>query len=107
MTGRLRVLLTIDVDGPRQDEFVALWTRHAAVVAEFADNHGQSLARSHDDPGRFVITSDWTDESTFRIFEQSDQQQRYLQLLWPMRRAGSMTLLTVVAQNLDATSVPV
>lgn len=94
----LRVLLHIDIKDGLSDQFEQLWQRHSAFVATLPDNHGQSLLRRRDDPSRFVVTSDWTDEPAFRTFERSPQQQQYLQRLWPIRAGGQMILLDLVSQ---------
>jgi heme-degrading monooxygenase HmoA len=92
----MRVLLQIDVSPGREKEFEDLWQAHSAHVRSLPDNHGQALLRRTDNPSGYVVLTDWTDEATFRAFEQSAPQQEYLRQLWPMRVSGAMALLTTV-----------
>ena len=95
----LRVVLDIEVDPASEEQFLTLWHEHAARIRHDPENHGQSLSSYRDQPGRFLVISDWTDEAAFRTFERSATQQAYLTRLWPLRRRGSMTLLDVVADS--------
>ncbi|HEY9373885.1 antibiotic biosynthesis monooxygenase family protein [Streptomyces sp.] len=89
----LRVLLRIRITPGREAEFEELWRGHAETVRRFPDNHGQQLLRLRGETGDYTVLTDWTDEPSFRAFEQSAEQQAYLQLLWPMRAGGEMHLL--------------
>lgn len=99
MKAALRVQLTIQVHPDRCGDFIRLWMGHADYVYGLSDNHGQTLSQSRADPTNFVITSDWTDEASFRSFERSPQQRDYLGELWPMRVSGGMTLLDIIARH--------
>ncbi|MDX3377992.1 antibiotic biosynthesis monooxygenase [Streptomyces sp. ME02-6991-2A] len=92
-TAGLRVLLRIRIAPGREAEFERLWLAHSATVRAFPDNHGQQLLRLTGEPGAFTVLTDWTDEPSFRAFEQSPEQQAYLLKLWPMRVGGEMHLL--------------
>ncbi|MFJ3904260.1 putative quinol monooxygenase [Streptomyces sp. NPDC090025] len=89
----LRVLLQIRIKDGQEAAFEELWLGHAETVRTFPDNHGQQLLRLTGEPGAFTVLTDWTDEPSFRAFEQSPEQQAYLQRLWPMRAGGEMHLL--------------
>ncbi|MFG2332153.1 antibiotic biosynthesis monooxygenase family protein [Streptomyces sp. NPDC048604] len=89
----LRVLLRIRILPGREAEFEELWLSHSRTVRTFPDNHGQQLLRLSGETGSYTVLTDWTDEPTFRAFEQSPEQQAYLQRLWPMRAGGEMQLL--------------
>ncbi|MGW4200408.1 putative quinol monooxygenase [Streptomyces sp. NPDC004726] len=93
MTPGLRVLLRIEITAGREAEFEELWRDHARTVRAFPDNHGQQLLRQAGEPGHYTVLTDWTDEPSFRAFEQSPEQQAYLRRLWPMRSSGEMRLL--------------
>jgi aromatase len=92
----LRVLLSIDIHPGQQDEFEQLWWEHAQLVAGDPANLGQSLSVRTDSPASYVVVTDWADEPSFRAFERSDAQQKYLKRLWPLRESGSMTLLRMI-----------
>ncbi|MEV5985404.1 antibiotic biosynthesis monooxygenase family protein [Streptomyces sp. NPDC052051] len=93
MTAELRVFLRIEIAEGREAEFEELWLEHARTVRRFPHNHGQQLLRQTDQPGVYTVLTDWTDEPSFRAFEQSPEQQAYLKRLWPMRTVGEMRLL--------------
>lgn len=93
MTAGLRVLLRIDIAPGREAEFEELWRSHAEYIRALADNHGQQLLRLHGGSGSYTVLTDWTDEPSFRAFEQSAEQQAYLKRLWPLRAGGEMRLL--------------
>jgi heme-degrading monooxygenase HmoA len=90
----LRVLLRIEVQPGREDEFERVWRQHAEFVRGLADNRGQALYRDRAAGNAYVVETDWADEGAFRAFERSEPQQEYLRRLWPMRAGGSMALLT-------------
>ncbi|MGC9668381.1 antibiotic biosynthesis monooxygenase family protein [Planosporangium sp. 12N6] len=100
----LRVLLQIDVQPGREREFERLWREHSSRIRELPDNHGQWLLRRTDDPSRYVVLTDWTDEESFRAFERSEAQQEYLRRLRPLRAGGGMTLLTLVDEQPPVTA---
>ncbi|MEU8530278.1 MULTISPECIES: antibiotic biosynthesis monooxygenase [Streptomyces] len=87
----LRVLLRIRIEPGHEAEFEELWLAHSRTVRTFPDNHGQQLLTGG--TGDYTVLTDWTDEPAFRAFEQSPEQQAYLQRLWPMRAGGEMQLL--------------
>ncbi|RFU83709.1 antibiotic biosynthesis monooxygenase [Streptomyces triticagri] len=96
MTAGLRVLLRISIADGHEAEFEELWQSHAETVRGFPDNHGQQLLRERDEQGSYTVLTDWTDEPSFRAFEQSPEQQAYLRKLWAIRAGGEMRLLEVV-----------
>ncbi|MGP3922409.1 MULTISPECIES: antibiotic biosynthesis monooxygenase family protein [unclassified Streptomyces] len=93
MTPGLRVLLRIRIAEGHETEFEELWRAHAETVRRFPDNHGQQLLRLAGETGSYTVLTDWTDEPSFRAFEQSAEQQAYLQRLWKIRAGGEMQLL--------------
>jgi heme-degrading monooxygenase HmoA len=95
----LRVLLQIDVQPGREEEFEALWREHSSRIRRLPDNHGQWLLRRTDNPSGYVVLTDWTDEDAFRAFERSEPQQEYLKRLRPIRAGGAMTLLALVHEQ--------
>ncbi|MEV4875837.1 antibiotic biosynthesis monooxygenase family protein [Streptomyces cyaneofuscatus] len=96
MTPGLRVLLQIRITEGHEAEFEELWRAHAETVRRFPDNHGQQLLRRTGERGSYTVLTDWTDEPSFRAFEQSPEQQSYLKKLWAIRAGGQMHLLEAV-----------
>lgn len=96
MTAGLRVILRIRIATGHEAEFEELWHGHAETVRGFPDNHGQQLLRERGEYGSYTVLTDWTDEPSFRAFEQSPEQQAYLHKLWAIRAGGEMHLFDVV-----------
>ncbi|SCF79730.1 antibiotic biosynthesis monooxygenase [Streptomyces sp. Ncost-T10-10d] len=94
----LRVLLRIRITEGHEAEFEELWRAHAETVSRFSDNHGQQLLRQTSESGSYTVLTDWTDEPSFRAFEQSPEQQAYLKRLWAIRAGGEMQLLEVIGE---------
>ncbi|MFD8494674.1 antibiotic biosynthesis monooxygenase family protein [Amycolatopsis sp. NPDC059657] len=86
-----RIQLTLTIHPGREDEFEKTWLEIGDAVTGHPANIGQWLARSSDEPGTFVVTSDWVSEEKFREFEHSPGHKTHREKLHPLRASGSMT----------------
>jgi heme-degrading monooxygenase HmoA len=91
-----RVQLTMVVHPGKEEEFEKVWLSAGDVITSHPANLGQTLLRSAEAPGTFVITSDWVNETLFREYEGSQAHIEHRGLLHPLRASGSMTTLTVL-----------
>jgi len=94
--GAFRVMLTMSIHPGREDEFEAAWQGGAAVLAAEPANLGHTLARSAEEPSTYYITSEWTDETSFRTYENSAAHLEHRAKLHPYRSGGAMATMTVV-----------
>lgn len=94
-TGVFRVILDIDVVDGGADGFEQAWLGVAEVIGAQPANLGQWLLRDAEQPLRYLVVSDWTDEASFRRFEVSDPHTDNRRRLAPYRRGGSMTTMTI------------
>ncbi|GAA2637518.1 antibiotic biosynthesis monooxygenase [Dactylosporangium fulvum] len=92
-----RVMLKMRIRDGMTDEFERVWLEVGDSVTSHPANRGQWLARSVDEPDSYYITSDWSDEPSFRQFETSRRHVEHRQLLHPYRVGGEMTTMRVVA----------
>lgn len=92
-TATLRVLLRMEVEPGREEEFENVWFDHATAIGARPENLGQCLLTSASEGSTYYVITDWVDEPSFREFERSESQQEYLKQVVPMRVRGSMTLL--------------
>lgn len=92
-----RVMLTMQIKPELAEEFERVWSEVGRSVTTHPANHGQWLARSHDLPGTYYITSDWTDEPSFRRFEHSKRHVEHRVKLHPYRSGGAMDTMSMVA----------
>ena len=100
-----RVELQMEIHPGRQADFESAWLAVGEAVTSHPANLGQELLRDLEEPTRYYITSDWTDEEAFRAFERSDVHLRHRQALHPYRAAGPMRVMRKVLQ-LVPTSAP-
>ncbi|MCO1580340.1 antibiotic biosynthesis monooxygenase [Crossiella sp. SN42] len=96
MAETFRVLLRMCTHPGRAGEFEAAWHAGADIITTQPGNLGQWLARSSEEEGVYYITSDWTDEDTFRRYERSETHLAHRRRLHPFRSSGSMTTMTVL-----------
>jgi len=76
---------------------LGVWHEGADVITGQPANVGQWLCRSEDEPDVYHIISDWTDEPSFRDYEQSREHLEHRRTLHPYRLRGSMATATVLA----------
>jgi heme-degrading monooxygenase HmoA len=98
MTATFRVLLRMDVPPAHVAEFEAAWSQIADRVASNPASLGQALMRGVEDPGRYYVVTDWTDESAFRSFERSPEHEVNRARLAPYRTGVAMTTMHLVAE---------
>lgn len=94
----VRATLRLTVRPGAEQEFPRLWKGIAAQVRAVPGNLRQTLQQQLDDPRRFVIVSDWTDEAAFRAFERSPEQDVLTQPVRQCREAAEMHVYAVVEQ---------
>jgi len=92
-----RVLLRMEVAPGAAADFEQVWHQGADVITGQPANIGQWLCRSEDEPDVYHIISDWTDEPSFREYEQSQEHLEHRKTLHPYRLRGSMATATVLA----------
>jgi heme-degrading monooxygenase HmoA len=89
-TAPFRVVLDMEVDPDRADEFQNAWETSARSFGDARGLLAQTLASDATNPGRFTITSDWSDEQWFRVFETSESQHNATAPLRSLRRSATM-----------------
>jgi heme-degrading monooxygenase HmoA len=95
--GSFRVALTVQVKPGLEDDFERAWLSGRDIIAGHPANRGHWLCRSTTDPATWYVTSDWSDEPSFREFERSEAHLEHRQQLHPYRVGGAMATMTVVA----------
>jgi heme-degrading monooxygenase HmoA len=93
----IRATLHLKIRRGRELEFERAWRDVAAEIRRVPGNVRQALTRSPRDPGRFTITSDWTDQDSFRAFERSPEQDALTATIRDLRESASMTVDDLVA----------
>lgn len=91
-----RVVLQMQIHPGMEREFEQTWYQIGRTVTDHPANIGQWLASSEEEPGVYYITSDWTDEPSFREFEHSAEHLTHRTKLHPFRSGGSMSTMRVV-----------
>ena len=94
--GVFRVELTMHIHPGKEDEFEKTWLSIGDAVTGHPANLGQWLSRSDEEPGTYIIVSDWLDEPRFREFEKSERHLEHRKRLHPLRAGGTMTTMHVV-----------
>jgi heme-degrading monooxygenase HmoA len=84
------------VKSGREDEFERAWRAIAETVKRAPGNIRQALLRDPDDPGRFVVTSDWVSREAFGGFERSPEQDELTAPLRELRQSGEMVVHDLV-----------
>ncbi|MBP2708278.1 antibiotic biosynthesis monooxygenase [Microbispora sp. RL4-1S] len=109
VAGRLRAVLTFTVRPGDAEEFENAWREVADWTRAWPGCIRQtlSLAGAADEEIVYVITSDWSDESSFRSFERSEEQDVVTAGLRRLRRSSRMELQRVVAERLAAGVPPI
>lgn len=92
----VRATLTMKVHAGREGEFEAAWASVAAVTRQVPGNLRQTLLRASDEPGTFIIVSDWEDRAAFGAFERSPEQDDLTAPLRALRASASMRVDEVV-----------
>lgn len=95
-TDVFRVMLSMEIRHGREAAFERAWVTNADVVANHPGNLGHWLSVCDGEPGRYVIVSDWTDETSFRQFESSGAHLRHRAILHPFRSSGQITVMNGV-----------
>ncbi|MDQ0762622.1 antibiotic biosynthesis monooxygenase family protein [Streptomyces canus] len=90
-----RVTLRMQVHPGRGADFERAWYDGASVITGRPANLGQWLSASAEEPDIYYIVSDWTDEDSFRTYEQSEEHLEHRSKLHPYRLSGSMTTMHV------------
>ncbi|GAA3602612.1 hypothetical protein GCM10022419_103710 [Nonomuraea rosea] len=93
MSGPVRAVLTMAVPAARADEFELAWQRAATWAGRQPGCLRQSLCAT--DAG-YVITSDWSDEESFRRFERSPGQDEATARLRALRTSARMEVQRIV-----------
>jgi heme-degrading monooxygenase HmoA len=93
----IRATLTMKVKVGREADFEQVWRSVAEHTRLAPGNLRQALLRDAEDPGLFVITSDWESREAFTRFERSDEQDRLTAPLREMRESVRMTVYQLVA----------
>jgi len=88
----VRTTLTITVKPGAEDEFEAVWRTIAEVVKHEPGNLRQALSRDPNEPGVFVVTSDWDSRETFSAFEKSPEQDDLTAPIRELRESARMTV---------------
>ena len=99
MSATFRLLLQMDVIPAHVAEFEAAWSQIADRVATNPASLGQALMRGVEDPGRYYVVTDWTDENAFRSFERSGEHEANRARLAPYRTGVTMTTTHLVAHR--------
>ena len=78
-----RVVFLIRVPAERTGDFLSAYDKIRYQVAEGVEGHlKDQVCQSQDDPGQWLITSEWTSLEAFRAWEQSPGHRS---LVAPMR----------------------
>lgn len=91
-----RVLLRMQAAPGKERDFPGTWLAVGETIAVQPGNLGQSLMRSHDEPGVFYVLSDWVDEEHFRGFEHSAGHAENRRRLRTVRAGVSMTTMWLI-----------
>lgn len=97
-TAPFRVMLRMEVKPGLERAFEDAWVSGAAAIDAEAANLGQWLSKSADEEAVYFIVSDWTDEASFRAYEQTDRHSEHRTRLHPFRVRGSMSVSHVLHQ---------
>ncbi|MFG2331145.1 SchA/CurD-like domain-containing protein [Streptomyces sp. NPDC048604] len=81
-TARLRVLLLCEVGEGRQQQFLDAYERVRHAVAEVPGHVVDQLCRSTDEPGQWLITSEWESAELFHAWVDSAE---HLETVAPLR----------------------
>ena len=92
----IRATLTMKVKSGREDDFERAWRVIAETVRGAPGNIRQALLRDPDDPGSFVVTSDWESRDAFGRFERSPEQDDLTAPLRELRQSGHMVVQELV-----------
>jgi heme-degrading monooxygenase HmoA len=92
----IRATLTMRVKSGSADDFERAWRTIAETVRQAPGNIRQALLRDPDDPGSFVVTSDWASREAFTRFERSPEQDELTAPLRELRESGRMVVQELV-----------
>jgi heme-degrading monooxygenase HmoA len=96
VTATFRVLLTVEVKPGRAADFEQEWRSGDHEVAGQPANRGHWLARSDAQENTYYVVSDWTDEPSFRAFENSEAHLAHRVTMRPYLANGAMATMTLV-----------
>jgi heme-degrading monooxygenase HmoA len=85
------------VKAGREAEFESAWKKIAEQVRGTPGVLRQALARDPDDPGTFMVTSDWENREAFTRFERSPEQDDLTAPLRDLRESGRMVVYELTA----------
>jgi heme-degrading monooxygenase HmoA len=91
-----RAFLRMRVRPGEGPDFERAWNVGADTIAAQPAHLGHSLARATEDPDTYYVTSDWTDEASFRVYEHSSVHAEHLARLRPYRVEGEMWTMSVL-----------
>jgi heme-degrading monooxygenase HmoA len=92
----IRATLAMKVKAGREGEFEQAWKAIAEQTQLAPGNLRQALLLDPQQPGLFVITSDWESREAFSRFERSDEQDQLTAPLREMRESVKMTIYQLV-----------
>jgi heme-degrading monooxygenase HmoA len=93
----IRATLVMKVKPGRENDFEQAWRKIAAQVKSAPGNLRQALLRDPQEPGTFVLTTDWVSREAFGRFEKSPEQDELTAPLREMRESARMTIYDLVA----------
>lgn len=94
--GPVRAVLTMSVPAQSASEFEKEWVRVADWVQAQPGCLRQTLAVLGDTDPMYQITSDWTDASTYELFERSSRQDTQTAGLRRLRTDVRMQVFTII-----------
>lgn len=92
----IRAVLRMKVKEGLGQDFERAWRNVAEHTRHVPGNLRQTLLVDQNEPGVFVITSDWEDPESFRRFERSEIQDILTTPLRAMRESSQMSIQTLV-----------
>ncbi|HKT06229.1 MAG TPA: antibiotic biosynthesis monooxygenase [Rugosimonospora sp.] len=101
-TTGFRVMLTLNIHPGMEREFEQAWLAADGDLTGQRANLGRWLLRSSTEDSVYFIISDWTDEPSFREFENSEVHLTHRKKLHPYRSGGGFETMRVVYHRTDA-----
>ena len=79
----VRMLLFASIDAEKEKEFEAAFLVVRERVATVPGHERDQLMRQHDEPGAYVLISDWTTREQFQRWLKSDQHDQMTEEMRP------------------------
>lgn len=92
----IRATLHMKVKPGTEDEFVRAFTAIAQEVRREPGSVRQTLMRDPEDPGLFVVMTDWASRDAFTQFERSSAQDKLVAPLRALRDSATMAVYELV-----------